>query len=82
MLITLFIYVPGSTEIGLLQTCLTIYGRDKECFEVFRPLWVLTFLCVAIGVICITTAIILLAISYWKCSTMKFARWSGFIASK
>ena len=74
----------GPSHIGLLQTCVTIYGREMTCFtpETLRAEWVITFLCIAAGVICVTITIILLAVSYWKYSVMKFARWLGFAASK
>lgn len=74
--------VGGPTYIGLLQTCLTIHGREKQCFspEVVRPEWMLTFLCITVGILCVTITIVLLAVSYWRYRVMKFARWLGFVA--
>ena len=74
----------GNTYIGLLQTCVTIYGRSTNCFtpDNVRGEWMLTFACIALGIICVTVTIILLAVSYWKYTVMKFARWLGFVASK
>lgn len=74
--------VSGNTQIGLVQTCLTIYNRSTECFTPndIRPEWLLTFLLIATGVVCVTTTIIMLALSYWKYTVMRFARWFGFIA--
>lgn len=76
--------VPGSTYIGLLQTCLTIHGRETSCFtpDHLRSEWILTFLCITAGILCITVTIILLGVSYWMYNVMKFARWLGFVASK
>ncbi len=84
MIYNALIYIPGHTYIGLLQTCVTIYGRPTTCFtpDNIRGEWVLTFLCITIGVICVTITIILLAISYWKYEVVKYARWLGFTASK
>lgn len=74
--------VGGNTMIGLLQTCVTIYGRPTTCFtpDNIRAEWLLTFLCITGGVICVSITIVLLAISYWKYGVMKFARWLGFVA--
>lgn len=74
--------VGGNTYIGLVQTCVTIYGRDTSCFtpDNIRGEWILTFACIALGIICVTITIILLSVSYWKYSVMKFARWLGFVA--
>ncbi|KAK2192000.1 hypothetical protein NP493_41g04053 [Ridgeia piscesae] len=74
--------VGGSTYIGLLQTCLTIHGRDTSCFtpDHLRSEWILTFLCITAGILCITVTIVLLGVSYWMYNVMKFARWLGFVA--
>jgi len=74
--------VSGNTYIGLLQTCLTIYNRSTECFtpEDVRPEWLLTFMLITAGIVCISITILLLGLSYWKYNVIKFARWLGFIA--
>ncbi|XP_064617743.1 modulator of smoothened protein-like [Liolophura sinensis] len=74
--------IGGTTHIGLLQTCLTIYGRSKICFspEPVRGEWLLTFICIVFGIVCINVTLILLAVSYWRYRVMRFARWLGFVA--
>ncbi|ESO84077.1 hypothetical protein LOTGIDRAFT_211017 [Lottia gigantea] len=74
--------VGGNVYIGLLQTCLTIYGRPPICFspEPVRAEWVLTFICVVLGIMCISITVILLGLSLWEYRVMKFARWLGFVA--
>jgi len=74
--------VGGNTYIGLLRTCVTIYGRPTTCFtpDNIRGEWMFTFLCILLGIIFVTITIILLAISYWKREVMKYARWLGFVA--
>lgn len=74
----------GNTYIGLLQTCLTIYNRQMDCFTPsdIQPEWLLTFMFIASGIICVTITIVMLSLSYWKYDVMKYARWLGFIASK
>jgi hypothetical protein len=74
----------GDTQIGLLHTCLTITGRTTECFtpKETRHEWMLTFLCIIVGIACVSVTIVLLGISYWKYRVMKFARWLGFVASE
>jgi hypothetical protein len=76
--------IGGDTNIGLLKTCLTIYGRPNICFmpSPVRGEWLLTFICIVLGIICISVTIVLLALSYWEYRVMKFARWLGFVASK
>jgi uncharacterized membrane protein YidH (DUF202 family) len=41
-----------------------------------------TFICILFGILLVTITIVLLAISYWKYTVMKYARWLGFVASK
>jgi len=74
----------GNTHIGLIQTCLNIYNRSEECFvpDNIQPEWMLTFVLITGGVTCVTITILLLACSYWRYRIMRFARWSGFIASE
>ncbi|CAH1779646.1 unnamed protein product [Owenia fusiformis] len=73
--------IGGETSIGLLKTCLTIYGRSAKCFtpDQIRSEWVLTFICVVFGIICVTITVILLAASYFKYNLIKYARWIGFV---
>lgn len=74
--------IGGETNIGLMKTCLQAYGRSPVCFmpSPVRGEWLLTFICIILGIICISVTIILLAFSYWKFRVMKYARWLGFVA--
>lgn len=78
------LFFTGNVYIGLLKTCLVIYNRPMECYtpDSIQPEWLLTFLLILAGVICVTATICLLILSCWKMDVMKFARWLGFIASK
>ena len=69
---------------GLIQTCLKIYGRDTVCFlpEKQQAAFVITFICLAAAIVCVSGTVILLVLSRWKSVVMKYARWLGFIASK
>ena len=74
--------IGGSTKIGLLKTCLTVYGRQSICFapDPVRGEWLLTFVCIMLGVLCISVTVIFLILSYWQFWAVKFARWMGFLA--
>lgn len=74
----------GETRIGLLETCLTIPNRNTTCYlpEDIRAEWLFTFLCIVVGVVCITVTVILLAASYWNPRVTRVARWLGLAASE
>lgn len=76
----------GRTYIGLLQSCLEIYsGQQSEmCFTPVpqRTEWLLTFACIILGILSVTSTIGLLILSHWRYRVMKHARWLGFVASK
>ncbi|XP_064618844.1 modulator of smoothened protein-like [Lineus longissimus] len=74
--------IGGVTNIGLLKTCLTIHHRSEVCYtpEPIRAEWMFTFICILFGIFLVTITIVLLAISYWKYTVMKYARWLGFVA--
>jgi hypothetical protein len=63
-----------------------MYGQQQSemCFTPtpIRAEWILTFICIILGILCVTTTIILLIISHWRYRVMKHARWLGFAASK
>ena len=79
-------FLEGRTYIGLLQSCLEIYsGQQREvCFTPVpqRTEWLLTFVCIILGILSVTSTIGLLILSHWKYRVMKHARWLGFVASK
>lgn len=73
----------GETRLGLMWTCMTLYNRPQVCFTPeLQPEWLLALICIFVGCICITTAIILLASSNWDRDVIPYARWVGFTASK
>lgn len=73
----------GETRLGLMWTCMTLYNRPYQCFTPeLQPEWLLALICIFVGCICITTAIILLASSNWDRDVIPYARWVGFTASK
>lgn len=75
--------IPGETRLGLMWTCMTLYNRPQVCFTPeLQPEWLLALICIFVGCICITTAIILLASSNWDRDVIPYARWVGFTASK
>lgn len=71
----------GETRLGLMWTCMTLYNRPQVCFTPeLQPEWLLALICIFVGCICITTAIILLASSNWDRDVIPYARWVGFTA--
>ncbi|XP_060074819.1 modulator of smoothened protein-like [Ylistrum balloti] len=74
--------IGGRTYIGLMESCLSNYNQPQTCFTTspLRLEWLLTFVCIILGIHCITATIILLIMSHWKYRIMKHARWLGFIA--
>lgn len=73
--------VGGDTRLGLIQTCMTIYGRTQLCYAPnLQPEWMLTLICIIIGCLCVTITIVLLVISQWNMYVVSYARWVGFSA--
>lgn len=62
---------------------MTLHNRPQVCFTPeLKPEWLIALICIFVGCICITTAIILLASSKWDRDVIPYARWVGFTASK
>lgn len=73
--------VGGDTRLGLMSSCMTIYGRSQTCYTpALQPEWSLTLICIIMGCSCVTGTIILLAISRWNLEVIPYARWVGFSA--
>ncbi|RWS09787.1 uncharacterized protein B4U79_01340 [Dinothrombium tinctorium] len=73
--------VGGDTRLGLLQSCLTLYGRKQHCFVPdLQPEWALTLFLIIFGCLCLTATVILLLLSNWNPSFITYARWTGFLA--
>ncbi|XP_014673948.1 PREDICTED: uncharacterized protein C16orf52 homolog A-like [Priapulus caudatus] len=69
----------GSSNFGLIQTCINIYGRPEICFyPEAHPEWLLTFILIVLGCLCVTVTCMLLALSFWEYRVVKYARWIGF----
>jgi hypothetical protein len=73
--------VGGETRLGLLQSCITLYGRKPHCFiPRLDGEWMLTLILIILGCLCATGAVILLALSSWNIRVISHARWVGFAA--
>ncbi|XP_003745604.1 uncharacterized protein C16orf52 homolog B [Galendromus occidentalis] len=74
--------VGGDTRLGLLQTCITIYGRNGlTCYPPKLQIeWMITLTCIILGCGCITATTILLALAQRSAAIAYYARWSGFAA--
>nr|CAD7575046.1 unnamed protein product [Timema californicum] len=71
----------GNTRLGLMWTCMRLHNRPQVCFPPnLQPEWLLTLVCIFVGCICITTTIIMLALSHWDRNVVPYARWVGFTA--
>nr|CAD7430104.1 unnamed protein product [Timema monikensis] len=73
--------VNRNTRLGLMWTCMRLHNRPQVCFPPnLQPEWLLTLVCIFVGCICITTTIIMLALSHWDRNVVPYARWVGFTA--
>lgn len=71
--------VIGETRLGLLQSCIQLYGRMPTCFSPQLPTeWTITLLCIVFGCFCVTTTVVLLVFSNWNLRVISSARWLGF----
>ncbi|KAK3599292.1 hypothetical protein CHS0354_028648 [Potamilus streckersoni] len=74
--------VAGHMRLGLTQHCQRIYGRPEICmFPRLSLVWMLTFILICSGIICLTVTCSLQFLSHWKRKTIKYARWIAFTAS-
>lgn len=61
--------------------CITIYKRNQICFTpILSTEWLISLILIFLGVICITTVVILLIASRWDRNVIFYARWIGFTA--
>ena len=73
--------VGGDTRLGLLQSCVSLYGRKPHCFvPSLESEWMTTLVLIILGCLCVTGAVILLALSTWNPRVISYARWFGFSA--
>ncbi|KAI1291876.1 Inactive dipeptidyl peptidase 10 [Halotydeus destructor] len=73
--------VGGDTRLGLLQSCITLYGRKSHCYvPVLETEWMVTLILIILGCLCVTGAVILLVLSSWNARVITHARWTGFAA--
>uniref|UniRef100_A0A8C7Z7E8 Modulator of smoothened n=1 Tax=Oryzias sinensis TaxID=183150 RepID=A0A8C7Z7E8_9TELE len=69
----------GSLNVGLVQQCQTIHGRDRTCFPPQLPReWVTTLLFIVLGIISLTVTCGLLVMSHWHPEATRYARWIAF----
>ncbi|XP_064595056.1 uncharacterized protein C16orf52 homolog A-like [Liolophura sinensis] len=72
--------VAGSMRLGLTQQCQRVQGRPEICISPrLSTEWMLTFIFIVGGIICLTVTCLLLMISLWHHSALKHARWLAFI---
>ena len=63
---------------------MTVYGRSEMCYTP-RPLrgeWIVAFLCIVFGILCLSATIVSLVVSHYKQKAYIFAKWLGFVSSK
>lgn len=72
--------IGNSARYGLMWQCLTLYGRKQVCFTPTLSIeWLISLILIFIGVICLTTVVILLLASRWDRNVIFYARWIGFL---
>jgi len=73
--------VGGDTRLGLMISCVTLHKRPAHCFPPSLPWeWLLSLICVIVGVICVTTTLVLILMSAWRRNMTEYAKWMGFVA--
>jgi len=73
--------VGGTTRLGLMQSCVTIYNRPTYCYSPnLSTEWCLALTAILAGCLCVTITIFLLLASAWDRNTAYFAKWVGFTA--
>jgi membrane protease YdiL (CAAX protease family) len=65
-----------------MWSCLTLVNRNHQiCYTPVLSLeWLITLILIFLGIICITTVVILLIASRWDRNVIFYARWIGFTA--
>ncbi|KAG5670334.1 hypothetical protein PVAND_000608 [Polypedilum vanderplanki] len=74
--------VGNNSKYGLMWSCLTLVNRTHQiCYTpVLSVEWLITLILIFLGIICITTVVILLFASRWDRNVIFYARWIGFTA--
>lgn len=73
--------IGNNSKYGLMLTCLTLINRKQVCFTpILSTEWLITLILIFLGIICITTVVILLIASKWDRNVIFYARWIGFVA--
>jgi len=73
------IEIGNNSKYGLMWQCITIYKRNQICFTpILSTEWLISLILIFLGVICITTVVILLVASKWDRNVIFYARWLGF----
>jgi len=71
----------GTTRLGLMQSCLTIYNRPTVCYTPdLSTEWWITLVSILAGCLCVTSTLVLLFISIWDRQLVHVAKWFGFAA--
>lgn len=73
--------VGGETRLGLLRSCITLYGRSAHCYTPeLQSEWMITLICIILGCLCVNITLLLFIISQWNYNAISYARWIGFVA--
>jgi len=66
----------GTTRLGLMQSCLTIYNRPTVCYTpTLSSEWWITLIAILAGCLCVTSTLVLLFISIWERQLVHVAKW-------
>merc|ERR1712098_954924 len=67
--------VGGDMRLGLMMSCVTLHKRPAHCFPPSLPWeWMLSLMCVIMGVVCVTTTLILILMSAWRRTMTEYAK--------
>ena len=76
------VMMAGETRFGLIQSCITLYGRNPNCFipEDTPKEWIISLSLIIIGILFVSLTIGLLIMSGYgmRHYILSYARWTGF----
>ena len=72
--------VGGDTRLGLMMSCVTPPRRPPLCRQPRLPgPWLLALAAVMLGILAVSSTIVLILLSVWRRSNAVYAKWTGFI---
>jgi len=73
--------VGGTTRLGLMSSCITIYNRPTICYTPkLSKEWWMALVSILAACLCITSTLVLLLASIWDRNLTYYAKWVGFSA--